>query len=458
MYPPLASISQARRRLSEFIEAKSDGIPPTVRTRKVKNREGEEFIQSYAVSGRAICDGAEKTIWAIYRLAIKGMEQLRRVPELTLDDACVSDLPPVATNCKELCKAKVRGMRVSDRTIRSHINAGLKLGVFVKKKFRGTKANFYVWVNPDFLRACLVDNPKNAVQNAVEAVPASNAEGRISTPESTMFPLNKLLEQFSKEIETGNVEKLLLHEAPDAGGQGNKREKRGESDGKKGTGGPGAASERRTGGEMPAEAAAAMLANRPKAALSTRQRDMVQEATLAAWRVLYTPRGVTFNDDQYRKFLNTVWAGVYGGFPADWPVANQLRYHEQVLERIDMVAGYFARNPSKYPPLPYAEYVAGTGYFDAENPQGFIKTQEWWAKQQTNRINRKIAEALKSARREWRQHLHGNGPKKVMKRSLLELFRYHENRFKQWGSAALEKFYQNFQHSAASLAKVPVVA
>jgi hypothetical protein len=58
----------------------------------------------------------------------------------------------------------------------------------------------------------------------------------------------------------------------------------------------------------------------PKTVVAKRQRDMVLEFWWAAQRELSAPLNQLFTEEQGRLACNAIYFGVYGGFPADWPL------------------------------------------------------------------------------------------------------------------------------------------
>jgi hypothetical protein len=273
--------------------------------------------------------------------------------------------------------------------------------------------------------------------------------GVASLPPGTNFP-PKGVHELGKatEIETGLVDKLptdstlaqpVRNQATHSGYTGLLPA------GEKGAPGPETHLDAPNAAPTPSVPAAPLVSTLgPRTRLARRQHDMVREAWWAFQREVYAPRGMRFSEEQSRLALNAAYFGIYGGFPDDWPLRHQERYHEQVLERIGLVAAYFARNPEKYPPMPYAEHVAGKGYFDKENERGFIGTMRWYQTHLLHRQQRALADALRRARREMRQHALGAASKKVQAKTTLELFRFHEERLRQLGPQALERFYQHF--------------
>jgi hypothetical protein len=372
------------------------------------------------------------------------MARRRRTPELTFEESCMStvfgSVAPVATNSQELCKAVSRGMRVSDRTIRNHIEELLRVGILLKKKFKGTKANYLLWINPLFL-----------VEIGVEVPPAPQPQQaqspRSGALEGTIFPLIEEVLVNLKEKETSNVDKLVLPSQPGDGGRFNFREEEGGAERKKGAGGAAAAPEPRTLGELLPEATAPQVAPEVEKPVSRAEaQKLTEQFVYRAWEKLYTPQGVTFNEEQARKFKNTVWAEVYNGFPDSWPRAEALRYHSQALERVDMAARYYAKYEfkEKYPPLPYGKYEAGRGYFETANQRGFANTMGWLIKKYTVKLNRKITAGIKLAKREFRRCLQGNDP---LQRTIRQVYQAHEIKLAELGEHALNRFHNAFKPS-----------
>ena len=102
--------------------------------------------------------------------------------------------------------------------------------------------------------------------------------------------------------------------------------------------------------------------------------------------------------------------------------------------------------------MPYAEHVAGAGYFDEANQRGFIGTMAWYTTHLAHRQQRALADGLKRARRELRQHAQGTAPKRVQAKTTLELYRYHEQRLQKLGPQALDRFYQHFARPVVAVA------
>jgi hypothetical protein len=462
MLPVPYCFSKARIALSEYIDRRSAALPPTMRTRTLKARTLKDGTvrpartESYAVRGSILSDGAEKTAWAFIRLALKAVGEVRQVPLLLgaageAADGAAPTPPPVATNSEQVCRTSVRGKRVASRTVRNHLAEMKAAGIVTRVQFRGRTHDYYVWINPQFLWEAGEKPAKNAQKPRFQSAEFA----AVTPPKDTNFPPKGVHEPTqATEIETGQVDKLLaqrgqqepaVHQATPSGYTGQPaRPVEAAQATKKGTG-------RATDAVSPAKPDAPKTgAPGPKTQLAQRQRRLVYEFWWAAQRELYAPLNQLFTPEQERLALNAIYFGVYGGFPAGWPLHQQERYHEQALERLGLAAGYFARNPHKYPPMPYAEHVEGAGYFDAANQKGFVGTMAWYKTHLAHRGQRALADGLRRARRELRQHALGTAPKRAQAKTTLELYRYHEARMRQLGTPALERFYQHFSRPAVA--------
>jgi hypothetical protein len=444
--------SKARIALSEYIEQRSAALPKTTRTRTLKARTLTDGTlvpartESYAVRGSILSDGAEKTAWALIRLGLRAVAEGRQVPLLLAAEAeAVPTPPPVVTNSEALCRTNVRGKRVAGRTVRNHLAEMKAAGIVTRVQFRGRQRDYHVWINPRFLW----DATEKPAQTAEKPRFQPSAFAAVGPPKGTNFPPKGVHEPLqATEIETGQVDKLLAQRGQEEPGA--QQATPSGYTGQPARPMPAAQAPKKATGAandvvLPsAPVAPTSGAPGPKTQLAQRQQNMVFEFWWAAQKELYAPINQLFTQEQQRLALNAIYFGVYGGFPAEWPLHRQERYHEQALERLGLAAGYFARNPHKYPPMPYAEHVAGAGYFDAANTKGFIGTMAWYTTHLAHRGQRALADGLRRARRELRQHALGTAPKRAQAKTTLELYRYHEAKMRQLGPPALERFYQHF--------------
>ena len=399
-----------------LLKLKSE-LPTQLRTRTVK---GEK--QHYLVRPKALSDGGQATGRLLISWAIEAVEQLRRVPlllEAATDQAPEHRTPPpVATNNEALARA--RG--VSARAIRGHLTELLKIGFITRKIGHGHYHNFELYIAPEFVWKKDAQNAQNGPKKAQYAPPPASAP-------ATNFPAivsqDKLV---NKEIEMGQVEKLVTRPAPAGAGAltGNTRPQQPKKPAPTPPAAPPQATKSNQGGAAAAQQHAERLA-------------LVTQAWYYAWKRLYPTR--KFDEQEQAKALNAMFYGVYRAFAPDLTPAEWHRYQDQVLQRIDLAAAYFDRHPNAFCPSPYAEFVKGAGYFDAENARGFAGTEDWLARQEANNHQRNIARALLKARQQLRAHRLGIAPKRVQAQTTVQLFRYHEIKLRAFGPEALRRYY-----------------
>jgi hypothetical protein len=435
------TFAKALANQARLIEQARLQAAPQLRTRMVMRRQPDgttaKVKEHYHVRPGIISDGAEKTLWILTKWQLKAVERYRATPAL-FDGLLVDELPPVATNNEEL--ARVRGRRVADRTIRNHIQELLDAGFILKKQFRGTNADFYLWINPDLVWEP-AQQPKNAQTEATHIAAYLAAQG-------TNFPLIKAPElQATSEIETGPVENdAICREAGHSFSGYTGQQAEGEPGHAGATDGPERGLEPKIG--LGAGAAAAPATGQ-KTRLAERQRDMVQQAWVYALKLL--PWGRRFTAEEHRKAEDALFAGVYCGFEAAHMTARSWEtYHEQVLERLEMVAAYYRKNPKQYPGTPWAEVTDGKGYFDYGNRIGFHRTLDWHARALAYRLNRRIVEALRLAHRQHRQLAQGKLPKALQHLNAWQLYRHHEAKLGKLGPDALRRYYLQFTTPATA--------
>ena len=414
MLPLPYTLRSAYGRFAQYLKRLRSQLPLQLRQRTVKGT-----LEHYMVRPKALSDGAQATARVLLVWAIDAIEQLRRVP-LLLEPATDARAtpPPVATNNERLAAFR----QVSARAIRDHLRELQKIGFIARKVFRGTRANFEVYLAAEF------------VWNTAPAAQKGPKKPKIAAPgqpaPATKVPLIVSLEKQDKEeIEIGRVEKLVSP-APCPGG----------ADALTGNTGPQAGAEPApTSPQAPRQATKAGPGGVAAAQRQAERLGLVLQAWHYAWRRLYPGRA--FDEAEQHKAQQAVWYGVYRGFGPQLSEAEWQRYHEQVLQRIDLAAAYFQRNPHNFAPSPFAEFVVGAGYFDAQNPRGFLGTEAWLARQEASNRQRAITRALLLARRALKAHRLGLAPKRQQAMSTLQLFRYHEAKLRAYGPEALQRYY-----------------
>ena len=438
MLPLPYTPTRANGLLAKFLKMRKAKLPPQLRTRVVRGR-----TETYQVQPKALSDGAQATARVLLFWALDAVEQVRQVSALQAADPSQPPLPPpVATNAESLAKFR----QVSARAIRDHLTELLRVGIIARKVFRGTRSNFEVYLNPEFLWKVpqpAAQSPKKSKFEAGQSTDSTNAS-------ATNFPLISLEKQDKKEIEIGLVEKLLPHEAPgDLTGNTGPQvpPKIAPTAPKSPSQGPqepksGAAAVAEKAGDNGPESGDKPVYNpelQARHQLEQQRLELVRATWFYAWKRLYPSR--QFDSAEQERALEAIWCGTYRGFTGPEDPRQWARYHDQVMERIDLAAAYFARHEDKFAPCPYAEFVAGTGYFDAENRYGFEGTAAWLRKHHASRRQRSLSDALLKARRQMKAHRLGIAPARVQAMTTLQLFRHHEAKLRAFGEQALKRFY-----------------
>jgi len=393
-----------------------------------KRTRPDGSIKTYYERKKALSDGVLTTGLELIKFYVTAYEQAMRMG-FTSE---AGSLPTLFSNGPWLGKR----CGVSDRTMRSRLSRMEQYG-FIKKIFHGTHHDYELWITPKFL-----------FQDA-EAVFSEAQNSTVSDAQRNDLPLNVAFET------TGNIEKE--NSDVDKLGVALQQGAMPDGDGKAGntcdtfTGDTGlqpgripaeeAPDSPLTATEQATEAGGAAPARKP--ALSPAFKSYVEIFWQYAMRSLYP--GYAFEEEQHKMAKNAIWYGVYGGFKADLTEEEWELYHDQALQRLDLAATYYRNHQDKYPPMPYAEFVHGSGYFDWQNSRGFRATEEWLVKQQVWKHQQRVEDALRRARHDFRLHKKGKAAKRLQEKSPLQLFKFHENRIKRLGAAALDKFYK--QHT-----------
>ncbi|MGI4870655.1 MAG: hypothetical protein ACRYFX_05685 [Janthinobacterium lividum] len=417
MLPLPYTLRAAFGQFAAYLKKLRAELPAQLRSRTVKGQ-----LQHYLVQPKALSDGGQATARLLLVLQINAVEQLRRVPlllEAATDQAPAQRTPPpVATNNEALARAR----NVSARAIRDHLGELLKIGFLTRKVFHGRHADFELYVAPEFVWQKDAQTAPEGPKKHQYAPPAATA------PATKVPPFITQDKQDKKEIEIGLVDKLVTEREPTGAGAL--------------TGHTGPQQAPKPAPTAPATPRQATKASPGGAAAGQLQAECLALALQAwhyAWKRLYPGR--RFDEHEQHQALQAVWYGVYRGFAPALTAAEWQRYHEQVLQRIDLAAKYFERHPNSFAPSPYAEFVKGAGYFDAENARGFIGTEAWLARQEANNRQRNITRALLLARRQLKAHRLGIATKRTQALTLTQLFRHHETKLRAFGPEALQRYY-----------------
>lgn len=419
MLPLPYTQNKALGTLAGFLNTIEKKLQPVLRKRVVTRRAGQvldtPIEQEYLVRPKALSDGAQATGRLLLIMQLRVVEEARRVSFLQepATDAAPTP-PPVTTNSEELARLR----KVSSRAIRDHLNELQQVGIVVQRNCRGWFHNFELWISTKFLwktDAQVVSAEQS--KSRTKAAPAA-----LASPDATNFPPIEVLEkQVKKDSDSSGVEKLVTGlgqlaltgntglQHPPAAAPTAPKPPRQTKQATKDRGQTG-------GAQMPSDAR--------KALLLEKHRDMAREFFITAWRVLYP--GQSFDEREQNLWKKAVWNGVYHGFAANLSEKQWADFHQVALRRIGMVAKYLLKHPQRFLPKPFAEFVVGSGYFDAENPNGFAATQGWYERKQAQNLQQSLSRDLSTAKKRLNAHRLGLSTKRDQARTRLQLYRLLE--------------------------------
>jgi hypothetical protein len=427
MLPTIRSLASAKLAWHLLAETVAPGAAPTTHLRMVKG-VAKQVVRR---AKKLLSNGAKITGELIIQLVRQATQRLASTPTLwsqvVLTDAGVPELPPLYTNGVEL--GQKRGL--TDRTIRTHIQELKRAGLITRSKYRGTNASYCLWINPGFVwETALVATASEKTSEPADA---------FLSPSGINLPLIEVLEATGSSKSTiSEVEKLVTAREP--GEAANTRSPlTGSAGPQRGCGAGVQASKSGAGGAGAARAERFLrqAAARGTGAKEAEKRRLVEWFWSYAKALIY--KGKIFNAEAERQARNAIWYGVFGGFstgePADWAA-----WLPGLQRRIELAAAWLARNPSCYPAAPYAEVLAGRGYFDAGNDKGFARTLGWWRTEQQRQRQGAVERALDEALAELHQRRRLDaGQRRVQasrrarQKELLELHRFHHTKLARLG-------------------------
>lgn len=443
MLPLPLTLAKARRLWHQDFEAQCGAMPLQLRcrTHKAKVDADGRVVQAarterYFVQPKAAPSTAKDLMTDLVFMSFRALEQQRREQGFDFtppDPAAAPEAPAIAVNCRQLAQRR----SMSSRTVRTHLDLLLKMGALVRKAWHGTRANFELWINPKYLWQTL----EIAVESDLDRLQL----GSILQGEPTKFPLSVAFETLeTRKRETGDVEKLVTTTAPDpklatpATPTGNTGP---QADPELAAPAPEIASAGpRHESRATARKKAAAAPTGPETAARQAHKQFVMSLWAYARQHLYAD--VAFDKQQHAKAQNALWYGVFGGFDGRLTEREYGLYHQQALARVDLVAAWLKRNDGYRLPMPYAEMVKGRGYFDRENAQGFVKTQDWLAEKMVRHHEFNVASVLRKAGAEMRGWRLKTASKRVLALTASQLYQKHLKKVQALRDPlALDKFY-----------------
>lgn len=425
----------ARKRLDNRILQRNLSMPLKQVLRTVNGKQ-----ETYEFRPKACSDGAKQTGMSLIHQFKKYFENLyNKMPDGWYDSSMIPGLP---TNSVKL--AKLRG--VSDRTIRNHIRELKRIGFITNYKFRGTKHDFELFFDPYILFG--------SVQEAPAIYPdrfsISSTQAPIFSPNNgTNFPLKQPLETKDTEIEINKVENTTEIRRLENGNNASAAQKLPESQAISTINTPDMATGLGAGGGGKHVDKTISYTTFPQycgqtgffSRLEPRYQGTVQTFWWYTRSTLYGGR--KFSQFEEQAALDAIAEGVFGAFFRQKPEEKTIqKFYKEQLKTVDIAARYYERHQDQWVPAPFAKYIAGTGYFDADNQQGFSIVQLWRAKQVEQYKETYSEQLLFKAILHLKNHAHGRAPKHLQAKTFLELYNYYKVKMQRCGDSYLSKFYR----------------
>jgi hypothetical protein len=414
--------------------------------------DGKE--QEYERQQKAVCDGAQATGKALIQMYAN---HFKRLHVLMPEGWCTGEeIPSLTTNSTKIAKFR---QNVSSRTIRNHIKQLKALGFITNYKFHGSKTDYEIWLNP----RVLFGTPERAVNLTSEEVfewEVSSTKNQASPlTNGTKFPHNNPKElNRNYDIDIKKVDNLL-----------NTETENGNNDSVNHVLTDCQAMETVVGAAgrsiITVDKSSKMWISDPSLwkrvgndggvyfGLTRNQQEFVMHFWNYAKRLLWSDRVFTPADDF--AAMDAIANGVYRKAFVNGMNGKQLReYHHEQLKALDIAGRYYTKNPNKYPGEPMAKYVAGKGYFDADNERGFKVAKAYRAKQWIENKNEYGKRVVKLAILHLNNHPKGEAPKHLQVKTWREVYGLYEHKCKNMGGEVISEFYR--AASALSVFKKPV--
>lgn len=443
MLPLPLTLAKARRLWHQDFDTQCNALPLQLRTRTHKAKVDADGrvvaparTEHYYVQPKAAPSTTKDLFTDLVFMSVRALEQQNRALGFDFNQHATDaapEVPAIAVNCKQLGQRR----RLSARTIRTHLDLLLKMGAITRKVWHGTRANFELWINPKYVW----QTPEMPGESDVDRLHI----GAILQGEPTKFPLSVAFETLETgKLETSPGEKLVVATtpAPERATQatltGNTGPQAGAEPAVEAPETLSAGPRHETRATARRKAQSAPLA--PQTGPTRAQKQRVMSLWAYARPLLYADRA--FDEQQHAKAQNAIWYGVFGAFRAGLSEREWGLYHQQALERVDLVADWLKRHPGRFLPAPYAEIVQGRGYFDRANAQGFGKTEEWLAQKMLRRHEYLVATTLRRAGAELRGWRLKTASKRVLALTASQLYHKHLKKVQALRDPrALDKFY-----------------
>lgn len=348
----------------------------------------------------------------------------------------------------------------SERTAYAHLVKLQEAGLIAKRKFRGTRADFEIFLSPEILYGRA--DVEKVVETPVFQMPSSGIAPLICQN----LPLNNAsINQSNIETETIKGCGLGDNRATNQGNiqQGNKNQgntERQQPPLKPETGSqsqPVTVTMGAGGGAASGVHKWPALKNAKGVVRTPEQRRAIFEGYVTSFwmyakQLLYPGRSFTRIEESMA--LDEIAAGVYWNFHVDNTEEEWDGHQTEAFKRLELAAAYYQRHQDRYPPDPFSKFKPGTGYFCFENQRGFRNTLNWIAANKAQYRTAYVNQRLNLAIRHLQQHSQGRAPKRLQAKTYLEAFRYLEDQMKKYG----QNIYEKFLTGVSAISKTPVTS
>lgn len=434
MLPRILNTNKVKKAWFDYVDGLNDAQPLVEHKRTMPDGSVKVYLAKKKVVSDRMRDTGERVVIQYikaYETAFKlGFESKQ------------GEVPTLFTNGPKFGK----NFKISGRAMRTRIAKLLKLE-FIDKIWHGTRHDYEIWIMPKFLfteaQMAEIEERKNAQKSAQNS--SKSLSNGSDLPHNVAFETLETKEKEITQVDKYGVaaQQHVLPVGEDTATQLETQKtcytrpqlaaKTPESRPKRSVAAKSATrQDTRAGG-----AAAAAEATKKAVFIA-----YVEHFWQVAWALIY-PKA-DFNPYMIRKAKIAIWNGVYEKFQANLTDDEWQLYHTQAIERLQLAAQYYEKHPDKYAPMPYHEWVAGTGYFDSDNKRGFAGTHAWYTRTQVWKKEEAVKAALSRSQREFSLHKSGKThklDKRLRDKSLLQLFKFHEDKIRRLGRPALDKFY-----------------
>ena len=392
----------------------------------------DTYVENYNSNANSLSEQVRQAMILTTREIIK-IYSLSLLKANSISSVDLQNLPPLRTNNVQLAKKA----NASIRTIQRHISRLIEANIITAKKWRGSKADYELSINPNILLVTgkqAVDKAKSTLKEHQNLNTENQYLKEIQTPTCphTDTSNNGYINNLIIGVDNSSRAKLF----------GNKRNSLPLT---KETTSRNASSNTftgYTGKKCPKNSNDAGENARMRATNQTGAenlpRDSARSASLsvyvnALWtlsrNVLYQDTYLTESQVKIGKELLWKW---YDPVP-DKHLAN---VHQCYVDRIELVRKYLAKDPeNRFVQLPHQ-------YFDPKNKTGFAGTKKWWQDHKKRQLEVQLKLIVAS---QIRRFLNNEKKDTAKQKPRLALFRQCETRIGKLGQPEL------LQHFHASV-------